>query len=95
MDDWQESGGMTSPITIDELLRELENASSIQNPEGFSMEELQEITKKGQHSCSRLVKAGIKAGRIKVARRSIIDMAGRPNMAPCYVIVEPKCPPLN
>ena len=84
---------MIQPITIDELLRELEAASSIKNPEGFSIDELRATTGRCRSVCIRLVKAGLGSGRVKVSRRRIIDMAGRPSTAPCYVIVEPKCPP--
>jgi len=75
-------------ITLDELLRALEDASGGAAGEGFTVAELREVKPMGVHKARKLLRRAIQKGVVRVSRKMVTDISGRVQTVPSYVFVK-------
>lgn len=66
-----------------EMLAAMERAS-VQGLNAFTSRELRRELNCGEGRCADLIRRAIEAGALRPCRKSITDMAGRPQMVPAY-----------
>lgn len=75
------------PITLDELLSAIEQASCDPG-DGYTIAEIIEHTGLSLNRARTIVKHAIRFGRMKPGRKVITSMDGRRMMVPAYVLIQ-------
>lgn len=80
---------MADVITAEEWYAELARLSQSENDEGMTSEEIRQLLGMGEKRTARLLKAGVKAGTIKVGQRKVEhDWDGRSRTYLVYMVVK-------
>ena len=75
---------MIEPITLDELLSELERVS-VPPDSGITIRELMDRTGRNLAHCREIVRRGIEVRKLRPARKTVTDISGRVTTVPSYV----------
>jgi hypothetical protein len=77
---------MVEPITLDELLKAVEEASV--GGEGFTRSELRSVHPMCMDTARRMIRIAIQKGLVRPSRKTITDISGRRMSVPSYVPVK-------
>jgi len=85
---------MEGRMTVEQLLEALASSHTRDGGEGYTVSEMSAASGKTDEHIRKLVRPLIAAGRVRVSRKQIFAMDGRPMLVSSYVFIadEPAAP---